>query len=252
MSGHSKWANIKHKKASVDAKRGVAFTKVVQLISAAVRKGSGCGDPDMNPSLRLAVEKARAVNMPKDNIDRAIKKATGEGSDVQFAELTYEGYGQGGVAILVEALTDNRNRTTPEVRKIFDKGGGNMGEMGCVAWMFKKTSMIQMPAGNLDEDALVEMAMDIGADDVELSEGTAIFKAAPDAFALVLDALKEHGHDPKGDFIFVPEPPMMVDNIELAEKVLKLMDAIEDHEDVQSVTSNMEFSEEVSQKLQQD
>jgi YebC/PmpR family DNA-binding regulatory protein len=250
MAGHSKWANIKHKKASVDAKRGAAFTKVVKLISAAVRKG-GSGDPDMNPSLRLAVEKARAVNMPTDNIDRAIKKATGEGSEVQFEELTYEGYGQGGVAILVEALTDNRNRTTPEVRKIFDKAGGNMGEMGCVAWMFKKISMIEMPAGDLDEDALMELAMDIGADDVELSEGNAIFKAAPDAFAIVLDGLKGQGHDPKGELVSVPEPPMVVDDFELAEKVLKLMDAIEDHDDVQSVTSNMEFSDEVSEKLQQ-
>lgn len=249
MAGHSKWANIKHKKAAVDAKRGAAFTKVVKLIAAAVRKG-GSGDPDMNPSLRLAVEKARAVNMPKDNIERAIKKATGEGSDVQYVELTYEGYGQGGVAILVEALTDNRNRTTPEVRKIFEKAGGNMGEMGCVAWMFQKSGMLEMPAAGMDEDALMELAMEVGADDVELSGETAIFTTSQETFTEVMDALSSQGHEPKGEVVSVPETPVVVDDVTVAEKVLKLMENIEDHEDVQSVTSSMEMSEAVQAQLE--
>jgi YebC/PmpR family DNA-binding regulatory protein len=248
MAGHSKWANIKHKKAAVDAKRGVAFTKVVKFITAAVKKG-GSGDPDMNPALRLAVEKARAVNMPRDNIDRAIKKATGDDGSINFEELTYEGYGSGGVAIIVEALTDNRNRTTPEVRKIFEKAGGNMGEMGCVAWMFKRMGVITVEAGDKDEDALMEIAMEVGAEDVELQEGTAIFKSAADEFAVVLDGLKQHGFDPKGDLESIPDTPMQIDDVEQAEKILKLMDQLDDHDDVQSVTSSMEMSESVQEAL---
>jgi YebC/PmpR family DNA-binding regulatory protein len=249
MAGHSKWANIKHKKAAVDAKRGVAFTKVVKFIVAAVKKG-GSGDPEMNPSLRLAVEKARAVNMPKDNIDRAIKKATGEDASVQYEELTYEGYGQGGVAILVEALTDNRNRTTPEVRKIFEKGGGNLGEMGCVAWMFKRTGMIELDADGKDEDAWMELAMEAGADDLEIEGDQVIIKTDPESLAEVMDALKEQGLDPKGDLVSLPETPVVVDDVEQAEKILKLMDTIDDHDDVQSVTSSMEMSEAVRASLE--
>ena len=249
MAGHSKWANIKHKKAAVDAKRGVAFTKVVKLITAAVKKG-GSGDPDMNPALRLAVEKARAVNMPRDNIDRAIKKATGDDSSVTFEELTYEGYGSGGVAIIVEALTDNRNRTTPEVRKIFEKAGGNMGEMGCVAWMFKRMGVITIDAGDHGEDALMEIAMEVGAEDVSLEDGRGIFKSAADDFALVLDGLKRQGFDPKGDLESIPDTPMVVDQVEQAEKVLRLMDQLEEHDDVQSVTSSMEMSPDVLKALE--
>lgn len=249
MAGHSKWANIKHKKAAVDAKRGVAFTKVVKLITAAVKKG-GSGDPDMNPALRLAVEKARAVNMPRDNIDRAIKKATGDDSSVTFEELTYEGYGSGGVAIIVEALTDNRNRTTPEVRKIFEKAGGNMGEMGCVAWMFKRMGVITIDAKDHGEDALMEIAMEVGAEDVSLEDGRGIFKSAADDFALVLDGLKRLGFDPKGDLESIPDTPMVVDQVEQAEKVLRLMEQLEEHDDVQSVTSSMEMSADVLKALE--
>ena len=250
MSGHSKWSNIKHKKASVDAKRGAAFTKVVKLISAAVRQG-GNGDPEMNAALRLAVEKAGAVNMPKDNVERAIKKALGDGNGIQYEALTYEGYAPGGVAILVEALTDNRNRTTPEVRKIFEKNGGNMGEMGCVAWMFKRAGMIQFDAGDRDEENLMELAMDLGANDVELSDdGMAIFKTEVEHFAHVIDGLKKQGFEAKGDLVSLPETPMPIDNVEMAEKILKLMELIEDHEDVQSVTSNMEMSDAVRAALE--
>jgi YebC/PmpR family DNA-binding regulatory protein len=249
MAGHSKWANIKHKKAAVDAKRGVAFTKVVKFIVAAVKKG-GSGDPELNPSLRLAVEKARAVNMPKDNIDRAIKKASGEDASVQYEELTYEGYGQGGVAILVEALTDNRNRTTPEVRKIFEKGGGNLGEMGCVAWMFKRVGMIELEADGKDEDTWMEIAMEAGADDLELDGDQVVIRTDPESLAEVMDALKGQGFDPKGDLMSIPDTPVVIDDVEQAEKILKLMDTIDDHDDVQSVTSSMEMSESVREALE--
>jgi YebC/PmpR family DNA-binding regulatory protein len=249
MSGHSKWANIKHKKASVDAKRGAVFTKVVKLIHAAVRQG-GNGDPDMNAALRLAVEKASSVNMPKDNIERAIKKALGDGGTIHYETLTYEGYALGGVAILAEALTDNRNRTTPEVRKIFEKNSGNMGEMGCVAWMFKRAGMIQFDAGTKTEEDLMELAMEVGADDVELSDdGSATLKTEVEVFAKVLDALKAQGFEAKGELVSLPETPVIVDNVETAEKILKLMELIEDHDDVQSVTSNMEMSDEVRAAL---
>jgi YebC/PmpR family DNA-binding regulatory protein len=249
MAGHSKWANIKHKKAAVDAKRGKAFTKVVKFIQAAVKKGGGVGDPDMNPALRLAVEKARAVNMPKDNIDRAIKKATGDGDGVQFEELIYEGYGQGGVAIFVEALTDNRNRTTPEVRKIFEKAGGNLGEMGCVAWMFKLHGSIELETAGKTEDEWMEIVLESGAEDLEMDEEVVEIRTSPEQLTAVMDALREQGFDPKGDIVNVADPMMKVD-FETAKKVLNLMDAIEDHEDVQSVTSSMELTDEIKEKLE--
>jgi len=249
MSGHSKYANIKHKKGAVDAKRGIAFTKVVKFIVAAVKKG-GSGDPDMNPSLRLALEKARAVNMPKDNIDRAIKKATGEDASVHYEELVYEGYGPGGVAILIEALTDNRNRTTPEVRKIFEKAGGNLGEIGCVAWMFKRVGVIELESQGKDEDAWMELALEAGADDLELEGDRVIIKTEIESFAKVMDALKAQGLDPKGDLTSIAETPVVVDDIEQARKILTLMELIDDHDDVQSVTSSMEMSEAVREALE--
>ena len=248
MAGHSKWANIKHKKAAVDAKRGVAFTKVVKFIQAAVKKGGGVGDPDMNPALRLALEKARAVNMPKDNIDRAIKKATGDGDGVQFEELVYEGYGQGGVAIFVEALTDNRNRTFPEIRKIFEKGGGNLGEMGCVAWMFKRYGMIALEADSKTEDEWMEIVLEAGAEDLEMDGELVEIQTTPEKLTTVMDVLREQGFDPKGDIMNVADPRMDVD-FGTAQKVLNLMDAIEDHDDVQSVTSSMELTDEIKEKL---
>lgn len=247
MAGHSKWANIKHKKAAVDAKRGAVFTKMVRLITAAVRKGGG--DVGMNPSLRLAVEKARAANMPKDNIERAIKKASGEGSSVQFEELTYEGYGQGGVAILVEALTDNKNRTTPEIRKIFEKGGGNMGEMGCVSWMFKRVGIIHLDPGGKSEDEMMELTLEAGADDLEMVDGVSEIKTDPDELTNVVDFLREKGFEPKGDTDHVADTPVEVD-LETAQKVLKLMDSLEEQDDVQNVYSSMELSDEVQAQLE--
>lgn len=249
MAGHSKWSNIKHKKAAVDAKRGAAFTKIVKLIQAAVKKGGGVGDPDMNAALRLAVEKARAANMPKDNIDRAIKKATGDGDSVQFEELVYEGYGSGGVAIFVEALTDNRNRTTPEVRKIFEKGGGNLGEMGCVAWMFKRHGVIELEAAGKSEDDWMEIGLEAGAEDIEMDGEIVEIRTSPEELTAVMDALRTQGFEPKGDVMNIADPAMKVD-LETAQKVLNLMDAIEDHEDVQSVTSSMDLTPELKEKLE--
>jgi len=249
MSGHSKWANIKHKKAGVDAKRGAVFTKIVKLINAAVRKGGGIGDPDLNAALRLAVEKARAVNMPNDNIDRAIKKATGDGDGINYEDLIYEGYGQGGVAIYVEALTDNRNRTTPEIRKIFEKGGGNLGEMGCVAWMFKRVGVIELDTNGKSEDEWMEIVLESGAEDLQMDEETVEIRTSPEELTSVMDALRKLGFEPKGDVMNIAEPAMSVD-IDTARKVLKLMDAIEDHDDVQNVTSSMELTPEIKEKLE--
>jgi YebC/PmpR family DNA-binding regulatory protein len=249
MAGHSKWANIKHKKAHVDAKRGAAFTKIVRLIVAAVKKGGP--DPDMNPSLRLAVEKARSANMPKDNIERAIKKAAGDGEANSFEELIYEGYGRAGVAILVEALTDNKNRTTPEVRKIFEKAGGNLGEMGCVNWMFKKTAVIHFDACGKSEDDIMEIALEIGADDVEVGEGMAEVKADPESLIPIMDELRNKGFEPSGDVQNIPDTPMEVE-LEDAKKVMLLMERLEEHDDVQSVCSSMVLSSEVEEQLMAD
>lgn len=249
MAGHSKWANIKHKKAAVDAKRGAVFTKMVKLILAAVKKGGGVGDPDMNASLRLAVEKAKAANMPNDNIDRAIKKATGDGDGVQFEELVYEGYGKGGVAMFVEALTDNRNRTFPEIRKIFEKAGGNLGEMGCVAWMFKRHGIIELSRDGKSEDDWMEIVLEAGAEDLELDEETVEIRTSPEELTSVMDTLRSQGYEPKGDVMNIADPTMKVD-FETAQKVLNLMEALEDHDDVQSVTSSMELTQEIKEKLE--
>jgi YebC/PmpR family DNA-binding regulatory protein len=249
MAGHSKWANIKHKKAHVDKKRGAAFTKIVRLIVAAVKKGGP--EPDMNPSLRLAVEKARSANMPKDNIERAIKKAAGDGEADQFEELVYEGYGKAGVAIIVEALTDNKNRTTPEVRKIFEKANGNLGEMGCVNWMFKKKSVIHFEAQGKSEDDVVELALEVGADDVEYGEGMVEIKADPEELVPLMDSLRNKGFEPNGDVQNIPDTPMEVE-LEDAKKVMLLMDRLEEHDDVQSVFSSMILSPEVEAQLMTD
>lgn len=246
MAGHSKWANIKHKKAHVDAKRGAAFTKIVRLIVAAVKKGGP--DPEMNPSLRLAVEKARSANMPKDNIERAIKKAAGDSEANQFEELLYEGYGPSGVAIVVEALTDNKNRTTPEVRKIFEKAGGNLGEMGCVNWMFKKFSVIHFEMNGKTEDEIMELALESGADDVECAEDMAEIKADPESLSAIMDELRKQGLEPNGDIQNIPDTPMDVD-LEVAKKVFTLIERLEEHDDVQSVFSSMNLTPEIEAQL---
>ena len=242
MSGHSKWSSIKHKKAARDAKRGKVFTKLIKEITIAARLGGG--DINANPRLRTAVLTARGQSMPNDNIERAIKKGTGEIGGGQIEEVVYEGYGPGGVAIMVEVLTDNRNRTVAELRFIFSRHGGNLGEAGCVGWMFKKRGMIGIEKSAIDEDKLLELALDAGADDVQSDTESYSVLTAPDKYAAVREAL-EKARVPiaNGEITLIPENVVPVSGHH-AEQVLKLVEELEDHDDVQSVSANFDISDE--------
>ncbi len=245
MAGHSKWAQIKHKKASTDAKRGKLFTKIVKEISVSARIGGG--DPAANPRLRTAVEKAKEVNMPGDNIKRAIMKGTGELPGVSYEECLYEGYGPGGVAILIEALTDNRNRTTPEVRHIMTKHGGSLGELGCVAWMFEKKGYILIEKTKADEDTLMGAALDAGAEDMKNNPGEDNFEilTAPDRLGWVKAALEEAGIPVAlAEVTMLPKTYANVDEKQ-AEQIIRMVEALEDHEDVQNVYTNFDVPDEV-------
>ena len=248
MAGHSKWAQIKHKKAVVDAKRGKVFSKISKEISVAARLGGG--NPDMNPRLRLAIEKAKGVNMPSDNIKRAIQKGTGELPGVSYEESYYEGYGPGGVALLVEVLTDNKNRTVGEIRHIMTKHGGNMGESGCVAWMFDKKGYILVAKDTTDEDTLMTLALDAGAEDFknEAEEENFEIITAPEDLNSVKDYLEEKNVAVNmAEITRIPQNYVQLDD-KHAEKMLKLMDALEDHDDVQNVYANFDISEELLAK----
>lgn len=246
MAGHSKFANTKHRKAAVDAKRAVAFTKLARLITVAARKG---GDPEMNASLRLVVDKAKVVNMPKDRIERAIQKGVGGGEDSHYDALFYEGYAQAGVAIFAEALTDNRNRTTPEIRKVFEKAGGNMGEVGCVAWMFQHKGVILLENIPRSEEEMMELAIEIGADDIQFDGGDAQLVTQFESFEGVLKGLRAAGIEPsQSELSYVAENRIVVDE-QNARKILRLMGALDDHDDIQNVYSNMEIPPEVQEKL---
>jgi YebC/PmpR family DNA-binding regulatory protein len=242
MSGHSKWSSIKHKKAARDAKRGKVFTKLIKEITIAARLGGG--DINANPRLRTAVLTARAQSMPNDNIDRAIKKGTGELGGGQLEEVTYEGYGAGGVAITADVLTDNRNRTVAEIRFIFSRHGGNLGETGCVGWMFKKRGIITVEKSAADEDKLIELALDAGADDVTSDDETFQVMTAPEKFSAVRDAIEKAGIAiANAEVTRIPENTVAVSG-HTAEQVLKLMEDLEDHDDVQGVAANFDISEE--------
>jgi YebC/PmpR family DNA-binding regulatory protein len=242
MSGHSKWHSIKHKKAARDAKRGKLFTKLIKEITVAARMGGG--DINANPRLRTAVLAARAQSMPNDNIERAIKKGSGELGGVQLEEVTYEGYGPGGVAIMVEALTDNRNRLVSELRFIFSKHGGSLGEAGCVGWMFKKRGVINVDRGAVDEDRLIEIALDAGADDVSGDADSFTVTTSPEAFTAVREAIEKAGIPiANAEVTMVPDNTVPVSGRQ-AEQVLKLMEALEDNDDVQSVAANFDISDE--------
>jgi YebC/PmpR family DNA-binding regulatory protein len=249
MSGHSKWHSIKHKKAKEDAKRGKTFTKLIRELTVAARTGGG--DPGMNPRLRTAIDRAKAENMPSDNIDRAIKKGTGELEGVRYEEYSYEGYGPGGTAILVEVMTDNRNRCTAEVRHIFSKLNGNLGESGCVSWIFEKKGYLSVPAKGVDEEALMEIALEAGADDIVEDGEYGQFEVytRPEAFLAVKEAL-----DAKGvvyqdaDVTMIPKNTVRLQGKE-AEQTLRLVDALEDNDDVQNVYSNFDIPREVMQNL---
>lgn len=242
MSGHSKWASIKHKKGANDAKRGKLFTKIITEISVASREGGG--DESTNPRLRTAILKAKDANMPKDNIDRAIKKGIGGNDGANYVELTYEGYAPGGVAIMIEALTDNKNRTAAEVRSQLTKGGGNLGELGCVSYLFKKKGILVYDASKYTEDSILEAALEAGAEDVS-SEGEEIEVVTdPVDFSKVLDALLTAGFEHNmAEVSMIPDTTVKLNN-ERTQKVMKLVERLEDLDDVQSVSTNMDIPDD--------
>jgi YebC/PmpR family DNA-binding regulatory protein len=247
MSGHSKWATTKHRKAAVDAKRGKIFTRLGKEITVAARMGGG--DIDGNPRLRLAVAKAREANMPMDNVKRAIQKGAGELPGVVYEEIVYEGYGPGGVAIYIEVATDNRNRTVGDLRHLLTKHGGKMGETGCVAWMFHKQGMITVEAAEVDEDALLEAALAAGADDVQKGDDSFDVVTDPDACESVREALEAAGIPIAGAEVRMePETAVQLDGKD-AERMLKLMELLEDHEDVQAVSANFDIPDEIMERV---
>lgn len=243
MSGHSKWANIKHKKGAEDARRGKIFTKVVKEIIVAVRIGGS--DASANPRLRAIIQEARQNNVPKDNIDRAIKKGAGELDGVTYEELTYEGYGPGGAAVYVESLTDNKNRTVADVRHIFSKHGGNLGENGCVGWMFDKKGWIPVNKSDVEEDRLMEVALEAGAEDIREDEGVFEVLTPPDAFEAVKTALEEAKIPfENAEVTMLPQSTITLSGSE-AERMYKLMNALDDCDDVQKVHTNADIPEDV-------
>lgn len=246
MSGHNKWSTIKHKKGAADAKRGKIFTKLIKEISIAAKLGGG--DPAANPRLRTAIDKAKGENMPKDNIERAIKKGTGGMEGVVYEEIMYEGYGPGGVAVLVEVMTDNRNRTVAELRSIFAKANGNMGETGCVAWMFDKKGLINYDK-SVDFDALFEAALEAGAEDVVEDDGQIEVITEPAAFIEVREALEAKGFKHQNaEITMIPQTQVVLEGKQ-AESMLKMMDKLEDCDDVQNVYANFDISDDEMEKM---
>ena len=241
MSGHSKWATIKHKKGALDAKRGQLFTKLIKEISIAARMGGG--DLEGNPRLRTAVLKARAANMPKDNIDRAIKKGTGELEGAMYEELNYEAYAPGGGAMLIEVLTDNKNRAAAEIRNIITRSGANLGTSGSVAYLFKRKGVLTYDGEKYTEDQILEAALDAGADDVVNEEGSLMVYTDPNSFEPVLNAMNAKGFETLGaEVSMIPDTYITVD-IDTAQKIQKLIDKLEENEDVQNVYHNIEMPE---------
>ncbi|WP_300457696.1 YebC/PmpR family DNA-binding transcriptional regulator [Desulfobacula sp.] len=242
MSGHSKWSTIKHKKGAADAKRGKIFTKLIKEITVAARMGGG--DPESNPRLRHALNSARAQNMPKDTFERAIKKGTGDLDGVNYEELVYEGYGPGGVAVLVECLTDNRNRTIAEVRSAFNKAGGNVGTDGCVAWMFDKKGLITVSKEDSDEETLMEVALEAGAEDIKEEEDAFDIISEPSDFDAVKEAVDGAGIKYEvAEITMIPQNLAKVSGKE-AEQMIKFMDALDDCDDVQKFYSNADIPDE--------
>ncbi|MDX6406265.1 MAG: hypothetical protein QOH70_3720 [Blastocatellia bacterium] len=241
MSGHSKWHSIKHKKGATDAKRGKLFTKFIKEITVAARTGGG--DPDANARLRKAILDAKAGNMPNDTIDRAVRRGTGAEEGVNYEEITYEGYGPGGVAILIEAVTDNRNRTVAEIRHMLSKNGGNLGETGSVGWLFEKKGYIVVEKTAKPEDDLFEIAIEAGADDLRDDEDNFEIITSPDNFEGVQSAIKSAGIEPQmAEVSMVPQTYVKLEGGN-AQQMLRLMEAIEDHDDVQKVYANFDIDE---------
>ncbi len=243
MSGHSKWSTIKHKKAATDAKRGKVFTRYIREITIAARTGGE--DPDCNPRLRVAISAAKSVNMPKDNIERAIHRGAGTDDGVHIDEIRYEGYGQAGVAILVDCMTDNRKRTVADVRSAFNKGGGNMGESGCVAWMFHQKGQFIFETESVDEGTLMDVALEAGADDIEEhpDDGCSIVYSAPADFAPLQQALEDADLIAQmAEISWIPENSITVEG-DAAEKLLALIERLEDIDDVQNIYANYAISD---------
>lgn len=248
MAGHSKWANIKHKKGAMDAKRGKIFTRLIKEITVAAR--SGGGDPDGNPRLRTAIAAAKAENMPKDNINRAIKKGTGEIEGEVYEEILYEGYGPGGVAVLVECMTDNRNRTVADVRHAFAKNNGNLGESGCVAWMFEKKGQFLVEKEVISEDELMDKALEAGAEDVIEEDTVFQVLTEPEDFGAVREELENDGLSfLEASIAMIPKNTVDVTEEKVGKNLLKLLEMLEEHDDVQNVHSNFDIDDSLMEKL---
>ena len=249
MSGHSKWAQIKHKKAHTDAKRGKVFTKIVKEIATAAKLGGG--DPEGNPRLRTAIDNAKEVNMPHDNIKKAIMKGTGELPGVSYEEYLYEGYGPAGVAVMVEVMTDNKNRTVPEIRHIMSKNGGSLGESGCVSWIFEKKGYILVSKTKISEDMVMTVALDAGAEDMKNDPEEENFEiiTAPEDFAAVKEAVEKAGLPvDSAEVTMLPKTYVVLDE-KTAEQMVRLIDALEDNDDVQNVYANFDIPDNVAEKI---
>ena len=243
MSGHSKWATTKHKKAAADAKRGKLFTRITKEITVAAKIGGG--DPAGNPRLRSAIASAKAVSMPADTIKRAIQKGTGELPGITYEEVVFEGYGPGGVAIMIEVMTDNRNRTVAEIRHILGRLGGNLGESGCVSWMFNKKGYIVVSSGNADEEKLMTLALDAGAEDMQIEDGNFVITTSPNDFEGVNKALEDAGVTAEvSEVTMVPQTYVTLEGKD-AEQMVRLMDTLEDSDDVQDVYANFDIPDEI-------
>lgn len=248
MAGHSKWDNIKHKKMKEDARRGKVFTKMARMIAVAAREGGP--DPESNFKLRLAIEKAKSYNVPNENIERAIKRGIGEMQSESYEELVYEGYGPGGVAVMLQIMTDNRNRTAADVRHIFSRHGGSLGESGCVAWMFEKKGEVRLPKGSVEEEQVMLTAIEAGADDVESDDENYIVVTGPESFSAVRKALEEAGLPIlSASITFRPQSTVAVEGND-AKRLMALLDALEEHDDVQEVYVNADISEETLEAMQ--
>ena len=246
MSGHSKWSTIKRKKGVADAKRGVVFTRISKDITLAAREGGA--DSDMNPALRLAVKNAKTANMPAANIERAINKGTGNLPGMKFENYVYEGYGPGGTAIMMEVMTDNKNRTVPGIRYIMSKNGGNLGEQGCVNWMFEKKGTITVSKDGIDEDSILGMSLDLGADDFQSENDVFIIITTSEDFGVVSKGLEDGGYEVNGEVGLVPINMVKISGTD-AKQLLSLLEKLEDHEDIQKVYSNFDLDDSEMESL---
>ena len=248
MAGHSHWAGIKYKKAAADAKRGKIWSKIARMIIVAAKQGGG--DPSANLSLRYAIDKAKAANMPKDTIEKAVKKGTGELEGTSFEEVLYEGYGPSGVAVMVEALTDNRNRTGPEIKRVFEKHGGSLGTSGCVNWMFTKKGLITVNTANADEEQLLEIALNAGADDLQNTGEVFEITCDPGAYEELKTTLQEKEIATEvAEISMVPQSTIDINDEHTAKRIISLMETFEDHDDVQNTYANFDIPDEIVSRL---